>query len=142
MNKNMQKINYIIFFILVLALAMVSFQLTDYHTITTSLLEDNNTSKSHNNTLQDRITSLEQEKEQLQTKIILIEETLSQTQIELNNQTILQDYTSTINDYSLQPKPLTVEEVKKSDPLKVTPNITLDEENEITGFGIEYKQQF
>jgi len=142
MNKNMQKINYIIFFILILALAMVSFQLTDYHTITSSLLKDNNTSKNYNNTLQNKIKSLEQEKEQLQTKIILIEETLSRTQIELNNQTILQDFTSTINNYSLQPKPLTIEEVKKADSMKITPNITLDDENEITGFGIEYKQQF
>jgi len=138
----MQKINYIIFFILILALAMVSFQLTDYHTITSSLLKDNNTSKNYNNTLQNKIKSLEQEKEQLQTKIILIEETLSRTQIELNNQTILQDFTSTINNYSLQPKPLTIEEVKKADSMKITPNITLDDENEITGFGIEYKQQF
>ncbi|MGB3750849.1 MAG: hypothetical protein WA945_04730 [Arcobacteraceae bacterium] len=138
----MQKINYIIFFILILALAMVSFQLTDYHSITKSLLKDNSTSNTHNNNLQDTITLLKNETEQLKTKIILLEETLSRTQIELNNQTILQNYTSNINDYSLQPKPLTIEEVEKSDPMQVTPNITLDDENEITGFGIEYKQQF
>lgn len=138
----MQKINYIIFFILILILAMVSFQLTDYHNITSSLLKDNTQSKTHNNNLQDTIASLENENEQLKTKIILLEETLSRTQIELNNQTILQNYTSNINDYSLQPKPLTIKEVEKADPMQVTPNITVDDENEITGFGIEYKQQF
>ena len=27
-------------------------------------------------------------------------------------------------------------------PIDMTPNITLDEENKITGFGLEYKQNF
>jgi len=121
---------------------MVSFQLTNYHSITSSLLQDNQESQTQHNSLQETVIVLKEENEELKTKIIILEETLARTQIELNNQSILQDYTSTINDYSLQPEPLTIEEVEEEDPMQVTPNITLDDENEITGFGIEYKQQF
>ncbi len=138
----MQKIKYIIIFTLSLALGILYLQLTDYQNITNILLQENTTSNTKTKNLENKIISLEEQNTQLQNRIITLEEALAIKQIELNNLNFNTD-TNTSVDLSQhqQSLDLPVEEPEEL-PVDVKPNITLDEENKITGFGIEYKQEF
>ncbi len=143
----MTKIKYIIIFTLVLALGMVYIQLADYQKITSTLLENNNDSKNAKiklknkiTTLENKIITLETENQQLQDKIISIEETQSLTQIQFMNQQFPEN-NNTLN-LPMEIKPLHQEQNETSSDFNITPDITIDDENEITGFGLEYTQKF
>ena len=132
----MQKIKYIIIFTLVLALGMVYIQLADYQEITTTLLENNNDSKTNTIELENKIITLETQNQQLQNTIISLEETLSLTQIKLMNQKFV-DNNNTLNS-PMDIQPLNQEQNQTTSDFNLTPDITIDDENEVTGFGLEY----
>jgi len=136
----MQKVKYIIIFTLVLALGMVYIQLADYQDITSTLLENNSDSKTNTIQLKNKISTLETQNEQLQNTIISLEEKLSLTQIQLMNQQFIEN-NNTIN-IPMDIQPLNKEQNQTAPELDLTPNITIDDENEVTGFGLEYTQKF
>jgi len=136
----MQKIKYIIIFTLVLALAIITVQLTDYQKITSVLLKENNTINQTTEILNKQITLLQEKNQELQNKIISLEEKLTMRNLELNNQNFSLDTNIT---KELKQKIQVIENAKdKNDDLELTPNISIDDENKITGFGLEYKQKF
>lgn len=138
----MQKIKYIIIFTLTLALGILYLQLTDYQNITNMLLQENTSSNTKTKDLENKILSLTEQNTQLQNRIISLEEALAIKQIELNNLNFNTDNNTTL-DFSQHQKTFDLPTEKPEVlPVDVKPNITLDEENKITGFGIEYKQQF
>jgi len=136
----MQKVKYIIIFTLVLALGMVYIQLADYQDITSTLLENNSDSKTNTIQLKNKISTLETQNEQLQNTIISLEEKLSLTQIQLMNQQFIEN-NNTIN-IPMDIQPLNKEQNQTAPELDLTPDITIDDENEVTGFGLEYTQKF
>jgi predicted nuclease with TOPRIM domain len=137
----MQKIKYIIIFTLILALAIITLQLTDYQNITSDLLKENNTINQATRGLHDKITLLEEKNQELTDKIISLEEQLAIKKIELYNQNFSLDNNTT--QYIQQEIPLLENETVKSyDGVELTPNMSLDNENQITGFGLDYKQKF
>jgi len=135
----MQKINYIIIFTLVLALGMIFKQLTDYKTITEQLLQTNTESQQEIKNFENKVLTLVDENGNLQNKIISIEEELSLLKLKHENQDFSTDHNQTKN-FPLEIQPIKNEQ--QIPTLNVTPNITIDEENEITGFGLEYTQKF
>jgi hypothetical protein len=137
----MQKIKYIIIFSLLLALGMVYKQLVDYQTITASLLKNNTESKEKTNLVQNQLSVLTIEHEQLQNKIILLEETLSLLNIQDKSQNFSLDNNRT-QIFPMNIQPLINDTNTSTQKLNLTPNITLDNENEITGFGLQYTQKF
>lgn len=136
----MQKITYVIILVLTLTLGMVYIQLADYQQITSSLLKDNQEYKNKLEHMQSNKTLLETENQQFQNTIISLEENLALKQLELNNQYI-PDINGT-QSFPINIEPLNNEEDNSSSTPPLTPNITIDNENEITGFGLEYKQKF
>jgi cell division protein FtsB len=148
----MQKIKYIIIFTLLLALAIIAVQLSDYQNITSSLLQENNSINKTTLTLNKEIKSLKEQNEILQAKILSLEEQLSRQNIESNQFNFSNENNTTINSIQTQ-EPIPVEQEKSiftndttneqnSQNIDVKPNIKIDDENEITGFGLEYKQKF
>ena len=139
----MQKIKYIIIFTLLLALGMLYIQLADYKNITSTLLENNKSNKNTIQTLTNQISLLKAQNEQLQNQIITLEENLALTKIKLNTQNFVTDNNTTntlINDL---PQYIEKEEENnETTQLNPKPNITIDNENAITGFGLEYNQKF
>jgi len=136
----MQKIKYIIIFTLVLALGMVYVQLLDYQKITTTLLENNANEKNKTTLLQNKIISLDTQNQELQNKIISLEETINLNKLQLHNNYSNDNNES--NKFQLNTIPLNNEINPEIPETNLTPNITLDNENEITGFGLEYNQKF
>ncbi|MGK0255763.1 MAG: hypothetical protein ACI81I_000369 [Arcobacteraceae bacterium] len=122
----MQKMKYIIIAILLLALGIIYLQLLDYKNITSILLKEN--------------TTLINKTYDLNDKIISLEESLSIKEIELNKLNFINN-TTKINNLPQYLNPLN-QAIQETEKLKLTPNITIDEENKITGFGLEYKQEF
>jgi len=133
-------------------------------TNTIKLLEDNVTQqsviitnlKTNLNSFKDTLLD-EADQTELYKKIITLEEHIvSLEENQLNN--IIEDINSTIQteqlNYSAINLTNTIEPITtinntenesnntKSDILNLTPSITLDDENKITGFGLEYKQEF
>lgn len=148
----MQKIKYIIIFTLLLALVIIAIQLSDYQNITSSLLQENNSINKTTQELNKEIISLKEQNEILQAKILSLEEQLSRQNIESNQLNFSNENNTTINS-TQTPEPIPVEEEKSiftndttseqnSEDIEVKPNIKIDDENEITGFGLEYKQKF
>jgi len=134
-----KKIKYIIIFTLLLALGMIYKQLLDYQEITTTLLQNNTESVNHVKEFEEKVAILITENESLQNKIILLEESLSLLRIEHNNQNF------SIDGNSTKTLPLSIEPINNKEithKLDITPNITIDDENDITGFGLEYTQKF
>lgn len=136
----MQKIKYIIIFTLVLALGMVYIQLADYQDITSTLLENNSDNKNNSIQLKNTITTLETQNKQLQNTIISLEEKLSLAQIQLMNQQFIEN--NNTHNIPMDIQPLHQEENQTTPSLDITPDITIDDENEVTGFGLEYTQKF
>ena len=136
----MQKIKYIIIFTLTLALGMLYIQLSDYQKITSTLLENNSKNKNNTTELQNKIIFLETENLQLLNTIITLEETLALTQIQ-NNNNYTNDNNQSIN-YPMDIEPLNNERNETIPEINLTPNISIDEENEVSGFGLEYTQKF
>lgn len=150
----MQKLKYIIIFTLLLALGLLYVQLDDYDKITNELIQDNRSSlqnktyldqtieqlKTTNNELEITITKLNE-------KIISLEEKNHILQIQLYEQnSTIQDKNSTdsfnLQEEILQTRNYTQSNSTAQQELDVTPNITLDDENKITGFGVKYQQKF
>jgi len=141
----MQKIKYIIIFTLSLALGMVCIQLIDYQKITSTLLENNSENKNKNVALENTVISLTEKNEILQNKIISLEETLALAQLKLNNtysndnnltKEILQNI-QTIKDEKDE-----INEKVDSSNIDISPNITIENQTDIIGFGLDYKQKF
>jgi len=119
---------------------MVYIQLSDYQKITSTLLENNSDNKNTTIQLQNKIISLETQNQELQNTIISLEETLSLTQIQLINQQFTEN-NNTLN-IPMDTQPLNNEQNQTFTGPNITPDITIDNENEITGFGLEYTQKF
>lgn len=136
----MTKIKYIIIFTLVLALGMVYIQLADYQDITSTLLENNSDNKNTTIELKNKITTLETQNQELQNTIISLEEKLSLTQLQLMNQQFIEN-NNTIN-IPMDIQPLNIEQNQTTPDVNLAPDITIDDENEVTGFGLEYTQKF
>jgi len=134
----MKKIYYVIIFILIIALGMLYTQLLDYQKITTSLLKDNKNSIEKITELKNNTINLENQNEEFQTQIIDLKENLITIETEFNKQKLNEDKINSL--------PLDLEEEieKKKDSLapSLTPNVKLNEENEVTGFGLQYSQKF
>ena len=137
----MEKIKYIIIIILLLALGMVYKQLLDYQNISSSLLQNNTQGLDKHQIAQEKISALLLENEQLKDKIITLEESLSLLKIKHDSQNFMQDNNQT-KSYNMDINPLKDEQTDISPKQNLTPNITLDNENEITGFGLQYNQKF
>ncbi len=156
----MQKIKYIIIFTLLLALGLLYIQLCDYDKITNTLLNDNKLSYETEIILKNKISTLETDNLTLSDKInnleehiITLEENLSVLQLTIQNN-IPQDINYTIEqnidinqEIMLSNENSTEEEIEEQNenlnPIpNITPSITMDDENQITGFGIEYKEEF
>jgi len=137
----MQKIKYIIIFTLLLALGMVYIQLIDYKNITGTLLKDNQSNKNTVQILENKISLLENTTQELKNTIISLEENLSLTQMKLDTQNYTQENNASID---FQDPSQSIENIlnNTNDELNLQPNITLDNENQITGFGLEYKTKF
>jgi len=134
----MKKIYYIIIFILLIALAMVYIQLIDYQKITTSLLQDNKKSNNQIKELKNTTATLEIKNEEFQTQINLLEENLTLQKQDLEKE---DTFNTSTDDFSLDLENK-VENPKNSLDPSVSPNITIDDENEVTGFGLQYTQKF
>jgi len=136
----MQKVKYIIIFTLVLALGMVYIQLADYQKITSTLLENNSDNKNNSIQLKNKIITLETQNQQLQNTIISLEEKLSLAQIQLMNQQFIEN-NNTLN-LPMDIQPLNTEKNQTTPNLNLRPDITIDDENKVTGFGLDYTQKF
>ena len=134
----MKKIYYVIIFILIIALGMLYIQLIDYQKITASLLKDNRQSVNKITELNNNKLNLESQNKVFQEQIISLQENLISQKIEFEKL-----YTSSGNEDNLS---LDLEEQieNKKDTLNpsLTPNVNLNEENEVTGFGLQYSQKF
>jgi len=138
----MEKIKYIIIFTLTLGLGILYVQLLDYQKITSSLLQENSNYTHKIDNLKNEIELSTANNTQLNNKIIFLEEALAIKKIQLNNLNFRTQKQFDINNSEDSlPLNLPPKELKKS-PLDVKPNITLDDENQITGFGLEYQQNF
>lgn len=121
----MQKIKYIITIILLFTIGILYLQLLDYKNITSTLLKEN--------------TSLINKTYNLNDKIILLEESLAIKRIALYKLNFINDINNTNNlPQYLNPFNRTTQE----EEFILTPNITIDKENKITGFHLQYKQNF
>jgi hypothetical protein len=137
----MQKIKYIIIFTLILALAIIYTQLSNYQTITSSLLRDNTNNNINTKELQNKIILLETQNQLLTDEIISLEETILQIKIESSPFNFTKDGNTTI----ILPNTIQsfeYKEIQESKDIDMKPNITIDDENKITGFELEYKQKF
>ncbi|MEA3498084.1 MAG: hypothetical protein U9R16_03390 [Campylobacterota bacterium] len=156
----MKNIKYVIIFSLLLALGIVYNQLNNYKNITNKLLLQSNTQTNTIKILENNITQQsviitnlqknlnsfedtlldEADQTELYKKIITLEEHIvSLEENQLNNE--IEDINKTtqieqLNERTDKPNNI------KNDSLNITPNITLDEENKVTGFGLEYKEEF
>jgi len=138
----MEKIKYIIIFTLTLGLGILYVQLLDYQKIASSLLQENANYTNKINNLQNEIELSTSNNIKLNNKIIFLEEALAIKKIQLNNLNFrAQNQFDTNNSENPIPLNLPPKELKKS-PSDLKPNITLDNENQITGFGLEYQQTF
>jgi hypothetical protein len=127
----MQKIKYLVISILLLALLITYLQLLDYKNITSSLLQENTSLISKKNALNAKIVFLND-------KIISLEESLSIQEIKLHKL----NFTNDTNTTHMLPEYLHQLNGTTKEKSILTPNIMLNEENKITGFELEYKQQF
>jgi len=161
----MEKIKYIIIFTLVLGLGLLYMQIDDYDDITNSLLLDSKSSHKNKLTFQKQILTLQTENTKynqkinlleinntelndkiliLQEQIISLEENHSLSKIK----TVNTKYTLPTNDFNLTEEMLKNNEnnyTQKKDEDNsslLKPNVTIDDENKITGFGVEYSQEF
>ena len=147
----MQKIKYIILFILLITIAMIYMQLVNYQNITSTLIQENTIQNKKSKDLEHKIVSLENkietvtnEKIELQNKMIILDEELLKTQMSLHALSYQVDTNITNNlNYPTQEfnNSVTIYE-SKEEPIDLKPNITLDDENKITGFGLQYKEKF
>ncbi|MDC0932745.1 hypothetical protein OAR97_02750 [Arcobacteraceae bacterium] len=137
----MEKIKYIIIIILLIIIGMLYKQLLDYQNISSSLLDNNTQSLGKHQKTKDTLELLQIENEELKDKIISLEESLALMKIKYNNQNFIQDNNRTKN-LPMDINPLINENNETSLKQNLTPNITLDNENEITGFGLQYNQKF
>lgn len=137
----MQKIKYIIIFTLLVALGMIYIQLVDYKNIAISLVNENTTINKNTNLLNNKLNSLQIENEKLKNTILSLEETLLDMQIKLNNVRYYRttDINDTNNTYNAPYDDL---DTNQTEELNIKPSLDLDDENKITGFGLEYTQEF
>jgi len=138
----MQKIKYIIIFTLTLIVAMITIQLLDYQKISTNLIDDNNLNQKENEVLKQKITLLEEQNKELQDKIILLEEQMVVNSLKIKQEDYSFDYNSSIKINTQIPSFYKKRENKSLDTIYLTPDMTIDDENQITGFGLNYKQKF
>ena len=134
----MKKIYYVIIFILIIALGMIYIQLIDYQKITASLLKDNKQSIDQITELKNNTINLENQNKMLQTHILSLEENLNVQQTELENRNFIESGETNLS-LDLEKK---IENKQDSDNPSLTPNVKLNEENEVTGFGLQYSQKF
>ena len=162
----MQKIKYIVIFTLLLALGILYVQLSDYDKITNALLNENSSSyknienlnnkiillENKNTILNNRITSLENNNSnlnntitQLQEEIIAIDENLSISNLPIQQYTTIDTNTTINNSLNINEEILLSSKkpiLKEEESIQIEPKIQLDDQNNITGFGIEYKEEF
>ena len=162
----MQKIKYIIIFTLLLALGLLYVQLSDYDKITNTLLNENSSSYKNIETLNNKVILLENKNIELNNQIELLEDkntNLNKQLITLQEEIISIEENISISQLPIQPNIITDtnktinssldmhQEVllnSQSDEsieefnMPIEPKVTLDDQNKITGFGIEYKEEF
>lgn len=138
----MQKIKYIIIFTLTLGLGILYIQLLDYQKITTILLNENSHSNTLSKDLEKELSLLTQKNTQLENRIIFLEESLAIKQIQLNNLNFRTEHKPATNYTQDSSQLIIPQEKQQTLSPDVKPNITLDDENKVTGFGLEYQQNF
>ena len=116
-------------------------QLLDYQNISSSLLDNNTESLGEHKKTKDTLALLQIENAELKDKIISLEESLSLLKIKFDNETFTQENNETKN-ISTDIYPFNDDNNKSTEKNNLTPNITLDDENQITGFQLQYSQQF
>jgi len=128
----MQKFKYIIILALVVVLTLLYLQLDDYDNISNSLLDDNIKANETIKSLQEEISTLKHINENLQEEIVFLFNKIENLTLEI-------EY---LEHDNLQEKNETLENAPIDDVLNeamgidgTTPTITLENENNITGFG-------
>ena len=149
----MKYLKYIIIFTLLLLLGLLYLQLHNYQNITTTLLSKNHTLNQNKIDLQDKIVSLKEQIDKqnekintFQKNIISLEENLSLLKLKVvdTNYTQPQSDLNLSNEILKSNKYNDFKKVEKNttNSSNIKPNITMDNENKITGFGLEYHQKF
>lgn len=166
----MQKIKYIIIFVLLVALGMFYTQIVDYQSITNSLLKENQTHNTSNDDLNEEILTLKNQvvrlKQQIKTleakvltaqnekiplneKIIALEEELLTAKVTRHKESYLKpetNYKKELNtELNYDTKSLNIPTQPKSSLYNgpdLSPSVDLNENREVTGAGIEYKTTF
>lgn len=144
----MEKIKSLTLFTLLLAIAIVTYQMYEYKNISMELLKELrieqdklSSSKIENSKLQEQIDSLTNSNKQLHEQILSLEENLTcYTLKEMTNLDV--NYTTKQDPLILDVDKFEENESEKID-IPIIPNIIIDKENkEITGIELKYEQKF
>jgi len=125
-------------------------QISDYDQITKTLLTENKSSDQHTLLLKEKINTLETENSTLENQVNILQEQI----ISLEEELALSRLNRIDHNYTQETSLDLNKEISPDIPdsndtldtnikdLDVKPNITIDDENKVTGFGLEYKQNF
>ena len=161
----MEKIKYVIIFTLVLGLGLLYLQINDYDNITNTLLQDSKSSQKNKLSFQkqilalqtknieyiDKISKLETNSTELNNKINILQKQIILLEKNLflyKTNIVEKKYTEQTDDLNLTQEILMGNtnnynhEDNENNTSTLKPNITIDEENKITGFGLDYSQKF
>lgn len=147
----MQKIKYILIFTLTLALGLLYYKTDNYQKLSNILLSKNNQMTQEHRDLEEKIENLKDQMLYRDGKIL----TLNEKIIKLEEKLLLSQMKMADVNYTIQ----TTEDITHIIPpnlnnsiddddntttndINITPNITIDDENSITGFGLQYGQKF
>jgi len=140
----MQKVKYVIIFTLLVALGLLYIQLDDYDKISNSLLQENISSNDEIKTLNEKIQDLQNENELLQNKVYSLEQQLLEQERNITLSKLDDNYTidNTLDINTSLDQETNNTQTIRSDEINIQPKITLDNENKITGFEQQNKEDF
>jgi len=136
----MEKIKYLIIVILLIVIGMIYKQLLDYQNISSSLLNNNTEKLNEQQEIKLTLEKSELENQELKEKIISLEESLSLLKLKFDNNYIQEEQNQT--NIPIRSKTLNYDNNESLQEHSMTPNITIDDENKVTGFQLEYSQKF
>jgi len=140
----MQKVKYVIIFTLLVALGLLYIQLDDYDKISNSLLQENISSNDEIKTLNEKVQDLQSENELLQNKVYSLEQQLLEQERNITLSKLDDNYSidNTLDLNNSIEQEINDTQTIRSDEINIQPKITLDNENKITGFEQQNKEDF
>lgn len=140
----MQKVKYVIIFTLLVALGLLYIQLDDYDKISNSLLQENISSNDEIKTLNEKVQDLQNENELLQNKVYSLEQQLLEQERNITLSKLDDNYSidNTLDLNNSIEQEINDTQTIRSDEINIQPKITLDNENKITGFEQQNKEDF